>query len=231
MTNLVSISKGHALASLAAASWKRMVRDGMPTSGLTSSYRTEARQWELYRNRGKKGWPKYAAHPAESKHVWRPNDPKDKGARAVDVSGATREWMIRNAAKYGWFRPWPTVEPWHFEYDQKRDKSMASPEEIAKAVVKELLGTTLTTSAGQRKAVSRTSMPLHKALTDAGTGGLITWKQFAELKTEVTALRQAVATLTRSQGLDPRTVERILGESVDKALAGIRVTLSVDDES
>jgi len=97
-----------------------MLAAGMPAGGLTSSSRTEARQWELYRNQGKTGWPKLAAHPSESKHVYRPNDPKDKGGRAVDVDDPTRAWLIKHGAAHGWTRT-ITSEPWHFEYDPSKD--------------------------------------------------------------------------------------------------------------
>jgi len=96
----------------------------MPTGGLTSSTRSLARQWDLYNNRGKPGWPKYAAHPLESKHVWRPDDKKDRGGRAVDVNEPTRSWLVKNGAAHGWHRPFAAVEPWHFEYDITKDKHL-----------------------------------------------------------------------------------------------------------
>ncbi len=138
--SLVSIGGGHTLAPESAASWKRMAAAGMPAGGLTSSSRTEARQWELYNNQGKPGWPPLAAHPKESKHVYRPKDTKDRGGRAVDVDNPTRAWLIKNGAKHGWHRPIAS-EPWHFEYrithDTHLEDDMAEVE-ISKKQIKEI---------------------------------------------------------------------------------------------
>jgi len=127
MSELVSVGRGHTLAPEAAASWKRMVAAGMPDGGLTSSTRSLARQWELYNHKGEPGWPKYVAHPNESKHVWRPDDKKDKGGRAVDVNDPTRSWLVTHGGAHGWYRPWPSVEPWHFEYQGHRDQHKNRP--------------------------------------------------------------------------------------------------------
>lgn len=229
MVALVDIGGGHKLSPEAAASWFRMVRDGMPTGGVTSSTRSLSRQWDLYNNRGEDGWPRYAAHPLESKHVWRPADKRDRGARALDVDGATRAWLIRHGEKYGWHRPFATVEPWHFEYLQATDK-MEDDMPTAKEIVTELLGTKIDTSKGQRASVDRPSVTVAKALTDAATGGLRAWKDLPRLEAELEATRAAVVALAKSNGLDPKTAERVIARAVDDALAGITITLTTGDD-
>jgi len=211
MSELVSVGRGHTLAPEAAASWKRMVAAGMPDGGLTSSTRSLARQRELYANRGKPGWPKYAAHPNESKHVWRPADKRDRGGRAVDVNDPTRAWLIKHGGAHGWYRPWPTVEPWHFEYRIEHDKHLEDDMPTAKEIIDELLSRRLTTSTGQRGAVKRDEMPLHKALTDSATGGLIVWKNWHAHEAQVKGLVGAVAALAKGEKFDEA-----------KLLAGIR---------
>lgn len=119
---LVSIGVGtHALNSDAAASFARMVADGMPTGTINTSTRSYTQQSSWYRNQGKPGYPKYADHPDRSKHVWRP-DAADKGARALDVAtnSLMQAWLIKHGKGHGWFRR-IKVEPWHWEYESQHD--------------------------------------------------------------------------------------------------------------
>lgn len=131
---LVSIGVGsHRLNSDAAASFARMVADGMPTGTINTSTRSHALQTSWYKNQGKPGYPKYADHPDRSKHVWRP-DAADKGARALDVAtdSPMHAWLIKHGKGHGWFRR-IKVEPWHWEYESQHDlgvDDMATPIEI-----------------------------------------------------------------------------------------------------
>lgn len=59
-----------------------------------------------------------AAVPGTSKH--------EQGlAIDVPVKAALHKWLVKNP-QYGWFRPLPTSDPVHFEYDVKRDKVRAA---------------------------------------------------------------------------------------------------------
>lgn len=80
--------------------------------------------------------------------------------------------------------------------------------------ISELLSTRLTTSSGQRGVVKRDDVPLSKALTDAATGGLWTWKNGPRLLTQVntiaarlTALEKAI---NKGTGVSARDVAREL---------------------
>jgi hypothetical protein len=125
MLILTGVGDGHTLRSDAAASLARARRDGAPAGCITSSTRSIARQQELYDHQGDPGWPALAAKPSESKHVWRPDDPVDQGARAIDCKDPLRSWLVTRPA-YGWLR---TIkkEPWHFEYASARDSYLSAP--------------------------------------------------------------------------------------------------------
>ena len=211
MSGLVSIGGGHSLSPEAAASWERMKRAGNPGRVINSSTRDYATQLDWYRNRGEPDYPKYVANPDESKHVWRPNDKRDKGARALDLNDPARAWMVKHGGAHGWYRPWPDVEPWHFEYRIEHDKHLEDDMPTAKEIIDELLSRRLTTSTGQRGAVKRDEMPLHKALTDSATGGLIVWKNWHAHEAQVKGLVGAVAALAKGEKFDEA-----------KLLAGIR---------
>ena len=231
---LVGVGRGHTLSPEAAASWKRMARAGMPTGGLTSSTRSLARQWDLYNNRGKPGWPKYAAHPLESKHVWRPDDKKDRGGRAVDVNEPTRSWLVKNGAAHGWRRPFVAVEPWHFEYNITKDKHLEDDMPLTRAdadlVVDRLLARRIEHTEGQKAATGRTKpYTVERMLTDAGAGGFRAWKDLPALRAELAATRAALVALAKNTGLDAASTERIIRTAVDKALSDISITLTSGD--
>lgn len=230
MSKLVDVGRGHSLSPEAAASWERMKRAGMPDSGLTSSTRSLSRQWDLYNNRGKPGWPRYVAHPNESKHVWRPNDKQDKGGRAVDVSGATRTWMISHAAKHGWYRPWPDIEPWHFEYVKKNDKHLGDDDmPTAKEIVQELMKTRVEHTVGQRGAVDRKSSTVERLLSDAGIGGFVSWKNISRIQAELRAIQAVLNSVARETGLSHEQVQRTISQAVDRALKDIEIVLTTGD--
>lgn len=233
MSELVSVGRGHTLAPEAAASWKRMVAAGMPDAGLTSSTRSLARQRELYANRGKPGWPKYAAHPNESKHVWRPADKRDRGGRAVDVNDPTRAWLVKHGGAHGWYRPWPTVEPWHFEYRIEHDKHLEDDMPLTRAdadlVVDRLLARRIEHTPGQTAASNREGATIERILGDASAGGFRAWKDLPALRAELAATRAALVALAKNTAVDPKQVERIIEDAVKDALSDISITLTTGD--
>lgn len=122
----VSIGGGKWLEAAAAASYKRMLKDGMPTGGIASAGRTYAQQlrlWKLYLS----GKGNLAARPGTSRH---------ETGRALDITRGTAAqlWAVKGgnpykrksgekirANDYGWYRTVPT-EAWHFAYDPTKDK-------------------------------------------------------------------------------------------------------------
>ncbi len=127
---LVSLSTSrHSLREDAAASYVRMLADGLPPA-ITSSTRSLERQTRLFRNQGKPGWPAKAARPESSKHVWRPADLSDTGGRALDLPGEARAWVREHGSAYGWAKDRVSSEPWHMEYEPQRDTRALAPEEV-----------------------------------------------------------------------------------------------------
>src|SRR5690606_6445828 len=119
--DLVALGVGkHSLRADAAASYLRMLEDGMPPV-ITSSTRSLAWQTKLFRNQGKPGWPPQAARPESSKHVWRPDDAADTGGRALDLPGEARAWVRRHGSVYGWAKDRVPDELWHMEYEPRHD--------------------------------------------------------------------------------------------------------------
>lgn len=116
MAHLVDIGGGHQLRDDAAAAYLAMRRDGCP-AGITSSTRSYARQTDLYRNQGRPGWPALADNPDRSKHVWRPDDRRDTGARALDLPEPARAWVRARGHFYGWRKDRVRGEVWHMEYE------------------------------------------------------------------------------------------------------------------
>lgn len=119
---LISIGGGHSLSEPAGLSYKRAQKAGLPV-GITSSTRSYPLQNSYYIHQGEPGYPALADNPDKSKHVDRPDDTKDKGARALDLpAGGPREWMHAHGAYYGWFARIKS-EKWHFEYEWWNDQS------------------------------------------------------------------------------------------------------------
>lgn len=227
MSALVDVGRGHSLSPEAAASWKRMVAAGMPDAGLTSSTRSLARQRELYANRGKPGWPKYAAHPDESKHVWRPADKRDRGGRAVDVNDPTRSWLVKHGRAHGWHRPFASVEPWHFEYDITLDQHLEDDMPTAKEIVDELLSRRITHTAGQKAASNRDSATVERILGDTSAGGFRAWKdlprvdaQIKQVRARLTALEKAVSRGVSVSARDvARELEPLLADDIREGIS------------
>jgi hypothetical protein len=112
---------GQMLRADAAAAFNRMSKAYAAAFGtplcVTSSYRTYAKQVELYATMP----AGYAAVPGTSNHGW---------GLAVDLCGGIQVdgspqhmWLLSNAAAYDWFHPaWALPggggphEPWHWEY-------------------------------------------------------------------------------------------------------------------
>lgn len=95
----------------AAASRRRMIRDGCPAGHLRSGYRTVAQQ-EAEVARAKAGLTPSAAPPGKSFH--------GEGT-ATDDDPPAREWITTRGAPYGWISGRVKGEPWHHEYDPARD--------------------------------------------------------------------------------------------------------------
>lgn len=119
---------GRWLRDDAAASYLRMIADGMPKGGIAAAGRTYAEQARLYKLY-KAGKGNLAARPGTSKH---------ESGLALDITRRTpaQLWatqggdpMARKAGEqirandYGWLRTVPS-EAWHFSYDPKRDKHL-----------------------------------------------------------------------------------------------------------
>lgn len=233
MSGLVSIGGGHSLSPEAAASWERMKRAGNPGRVINSSTRDYATQLDWYRNRGEPDYPKYVANPDESKHVWRPNDKRDKGARALDLNDPARSWMVKHGGAHGWYRPWPTVEPWHFEYRIEHDKHLGDDMPITRAdadlIVDRLLARRIEHTPGQKAASNRDSATVERILGDTSAGGFRAWKDLPALRAELAATRAALVALAKNSGLDAAQTERIIRAAVDKALSDISITLTTGD--
>lgn len=117
---------GHWLRPDAAASYRRMIADGMPAGGIASAGRTLAQQtvlWLAWRaRRGNR-----AARPGTSRHETGCALDITRGTPAqVWASAGGDPWRVTpggsiRANAYGWFRTVPD-EPWHFSYDPTRDR-------------------------------------------------------------------------------------------------------------
>jgi hypothetical protein len=130
---------GHRLRGDAAASYQRMLADGMPAGGVDVFTRTMAEQQTLY-DRYRAGKGPIAARPsATAPHV---------DGRAMDLHtttagkyapSAAHAWLTTGgdgsskpkageklrAHTYGWRRTVPS-ERWHFEYDRAKDTRRAA---------------------------------------------------------------------------------------------------------
>lgn len=120
------IGNGRWLEAAAAASYKRMLKAGMPAGGIASAGRTYAQQlylWKLYLS----GRGNLAARPGTSRH---------ESGRAMDITRRTAAqlWAVKGgsamsrssgekirANEYGWYRTVPG-EAWHFAYNPAKDK-------------------------------------------------------------------------------------------------------------
>lgn len=102
----VYVAPGHWLREDAAASYQRARAVGAP-GGITDAGRSEAEQAELWRKQGHLG---LASRPGSPQAL-------HQHGIALDLpAGGPREWFVKHGREYGWTRPFPTVEPWHFVY-------------------------------------------------------------------------------------------------------------------
>ncbi|ADB32630.1 Peptidase M23 [Kribbella flavida DSM 17836] len=119
LSKLCAVGNGHSLRCDAAAAYSQLATAYRNRFGkalcITDSYRSYASQVDLY---GRK--PSLAALPGTSNHGW---------GVAIDLCGgvdrfgtAQHQWMVQNAAAYGWVHPeWAKQggnreEPWHWEF-------------------------------------------------------------------------------------------------------------------
>lgn len=103
---------GDWLEAGAAASYLRARAAGLP-AGVTDAGRTNAEQWDVWRDYLAGRLKATAAYPGTSKH--------EKG-NALDLPEPARAWMRAHGAEYGWVKDRVANEPWHFEYDATKDK-------------------------------------------------------------------------------------------------------------
>lgn len=136
-----TIAPGRKLRADAANSYKRARAAGMPAGGLNSAYRSLASQEALFLARYRVQWTgrgKYndarwykgkryvrvssagmVAVPGKSKHT-------TGVALDVSTSSAAHRWLLSHGARFGWRRT-ISAEPWHWEYDAKRDADAVIP--------------------------------------------------------------------------------------------------------
>lgn len=114
---LVSIGGGHFLEARAAEQYFVMIKAGCPVGGIKSSTRAYELQMSYYINQGRPGWPALADHPNLSKHVYRPTDSKDIGARALDFFGDAKIWVREHGHDYGFMKDRVRGEDWHIEFE------------------------------------------------------------------------------------------------------------------
>lgn len=194
----------HRLRTSAAAAYARMRAAGCPP-GITSSSRTEAYQWELYRNQGRPGWPARADHPARSKHVWRPTDAQDRGGRALDLPEPARAWVRANGHRFGWAKDRVPDERWHFEHETWNDPSleddMPTPAEIWAHPI--------------------AGLPAGERLTLISNRALAAQQNAAKAVAETAALKAMVEQLAAGSGVSidyaaiEAAIQRALAEGVD----------------
>lgn len=135
--NTTTILPGHDLAAPPAASWKRMVADGMPTSGVRSALRTRAQQVALFLSRYVPArWPSRGPYGDVRKYngvryvrvsgagsVAIPGSAlaNHEDGLALDLFGDTLAWVRAHGRKYGWIIDNVKGEPWHVEYEAAHD--------------------------------------------------------------------------------------------------------------
>src|SRR5690606_6645131 len=129
---------------------------------------------------------KMADHPRRSKHVWRPSDREDKGARALDLPEPARAWVRKNGHRYGWMKDRVRGEAWHTEYEKQRDTMEDTDMPLTRAeadrVVDRFLARRIEHSPGQAAASNRESATIERILGDTSAGGFRAWKDLPLLR-------------------------------------------------
>lgn len=132
-------SSGNRLRGDAAASYLRMLNDGMPSGGIDVFLRTMKQQEALYiafkAGRGPRAAPPSLTAPhidgrAMDAHTTTNGKYAPSGAHSWMVSGGDGSRPPKageklRAHQYGWFRTVST-ERWHWEYDRSRDTKRTS---------------------------------------------------------------------------------------------------------
>lgn len=137
-----TIAGTHKLASLPAASWRRMQTAGMPSGGINSAYRSPVEQERIFLARyrpqvtgsGSFGdvrfyrGVRYVRHSAAGM-VAVPGTSKHNTGYAIDMAtaSAAHQWMLKNAGAHGWRRTIAS-EPWHWEYNSALDRNKHLPQ-------------------------------------------------------------------------------------------------------
>lgn len=114
MVTLVPVAPGHALDAPAAAAYKRALAAGCPP-GITSSYRTPARQQQL-----RTAYLVSLKHPPRLPYAAAVEDSEHVTGNALDLPRDPEAWM-RAHPDYGFVFTDPT-ERWHVAYRIARDR-------------------------------------------------------------------------------------------------------------
>lgn len=127
------------LSEAALDSYNRMRKAGCP-AGVTSATRSTAEQERIFLQRyrpqatgsGKYGDVKtykgkrYVRHSAAG-DVAVPGTSRHETGLALDLPEPARSWVRKHGAAYGWIGGLVRGEPWHFEYQAKRDTKRPKP--------------------------------------------------------------------------------------------------------
>jgi D-alanyl-D-alanine carboxypeptidase len=126
-SSLVQTSDGEYLIAHAAASYQRMNAEFAVAFGkhlgITSGYRTYAKQVELFK---RLGYPR-ANYPGRSNHGF--GIAADFGSGVAVYGSAEHRWMDTVGRRHGWIPLWQSVglkrntfEPWHWVHVPSRDR-------------------------------------------------------------------------------------------------------------
>lgn len=131
-----TVDSGHWLAPEAAYAYLRARRDGLP-AGITSAGRTRAEQdriFRLYYTTNYAASAKFDRRRYQGRYWWRrpgrpsaatPGSPAARHEKGLSLdlpAGGPREWMREHGHHYGWIKDLVRGEPWHFEYQESKDK-------------------------------------------------------------------------------------------------------------
>lgn len=148
MTTFTRVIGNHYARADATASILRMVVAGMPLQ-INSGYRSDQSQENIFfanytsnynasskkDRRVYKGVAYYRRNPYHNHvAVAVPGTSNHRSGLAVDFGPQARAWLFKHGADHGWVNPaWAkrpaTLEPWHWEYNPKRDKHKTEKKE------------------------------------------------------------------------------------------------------
>lgn len=227
------ISGAFRLLALAANSYSRMRAAGMPAGGINSAYRSLASQRALFLARYRvqligRGpyndvrWYKGKRYVRVSSKgmVAVPGTSKHNAGTALDIATSSKAhaWMLKHGWRYGWSRPIPS-EPWHWEYNAKRDhEAIEAIQKAVRVTVDGIWGTVTDKATWAVRAASRLrgpKFPYGVKYTQArvGTKADNVWGDKSRAAHDSTAkdLQRAIKRL----GVYPGKIDGIWGEGSD----------------